>query len=140
MNDDKTTVLPNKRQYDDSIIRPSGPSGSTIGLGIVIAIFGVMVLLFSIDEVLNAIWKMFCGGSGLGWAIMVGGFGVFLIAVAGTWALAKVMRDRKDDESDDTDDANNADDSADSTDSTDFANSTERTEEIRTSDFSDFEK
>ena len=129
MNDEKTTVLPNEWQYDDdSIIRPAGPSGATIGLGIVIAIFGAMVLLFSIDDVLNAIWKTFFGGSGLGVAVLVGGFGVILIVAAVVWSLVKFMRDRK------NDDYTGMDDSDDST------GSTEKTEEIRTADINDFEK
>lgn len=129
MNDEKTTVLPNERQYDDdSIIRPSGPSGATIGLGIVIAIFGAMVLLFSINDVLNAMWKTFFGDSGLGGAVLVGGFGVILIVAAVVWSLVKFMRDRK------NDDYTGMDDSDDST------GSTEKTEEIRTADINDFEK
>lgn len=129
MNDDKTTVLPNERQHgDDSIIRPSGPSGATIGLGVVIAIFGAMVLLFSIDDVLNAMWKTLFDESGFGGAILIGGSGVILIVAAVVWSLVKFMKDRKDDEYTAMDDAD------------DFTGSTEKTEEIRTADINDFEK
>ena len=129
MNDEKTTVLPNERQYgDDSIIRPAGPSGATIGMGIVIAIFGAMVLLFSIDDVLNAMWKTFFGDSGLVGAVLVGGFGVILIVAAVVWSLVKFMRDRRNDDCTGMDDSD------------DFTGSTEKTEEIRTADINDFEK
>ncbi len=129
MNDDKTTVLPNERQYgDDPIIRPSGPSGATIGLGVVIAIFGAMVLLFSIDDVLNAMWKTLFGGSGFGGVILIGGSGVILIVAAMVWSLVKFMRDRKSGEYTGMDDSD------------DFTGSMKETEEIKTAGFHDFEK
>lgn len=78
---------------DDLVIRPTGPSVPTIILGALLCIVGVAVLFSGMSTPWNWLWQ-WAGNPRLLVVCTIGGFGVFLIAVAVVWALAITLRNR----------------------------------------------
>ena len=75
----------------DLVIRPSGPSGATIALGVCIALIGVVTVVWGLQSPMN-LWgvdpQLFVVGT-------IGGLGLILIAVAFAWAIVKLVQEAK---------------------------------------------
>lgn len=75
----------------DLIIRPSGPSGATITLGVCIALIGAMAVMWGLKSPMD-LWgvdpRLLAVGT-------IGGLGLVLIVIAFVWAIVRLVQGAK---------------------------------------------